>query len=66
MIRRRLLMIALAIGTVAGFSSGFHSLRACRARQRAFEAHVAKVCVDAAKNADKNADTTDDAASYDW
>ena len=50
-IKRRILMALFAVGALAGFGSGFHSLRA-RAWQRhaAFEEHVAKLCVDAAKH----------------
>ena len=50
MIRRRLLVLALAFGTVAGFASGFHSLRRCHfAERQAFEQHVAKICANAAR-----------------
>ncbi len=50
MLRRKLLIIALAFGTVAGFSSGFHSLRRCHSERRNnFEQHVAKLCADAAR-----------------
>jgi hypothetical protein len=52
-IKRRVLMILFGVGALAGFGSGFHSMRhhACERRQ-AFEEHVAKVCVDAAKHAE--------------
>jgi hypothetical protein len=45
-------MIVLAIGTVAGFASGFRSMARCHHAQRdAFERHVADVCVKAARDA---------------
>jgi hypothetical protein len=48
--KRRILIAVLALGTVGGFGMGFASMR-CNARHRraAFEQHVAKVCVDAAR-----------------
>ena len=48
--RRRLLIALLALGTVGGYGMGFASMR-CRAHSRraAFEQHVAKLCVDAAR-----------------
>ena len=49
-IRRKVLIALFAIGTVAGYGSGFAHLRCChRARQQAWEQHVARVCVDAAR-----------------
>lgn len=49
--RRRMLMVLLAIGTVGGYASGFAHMHAChRARTAAFEHHVAEVCVDAANH----------------
>jgi hypothetical protein len=48
--KRRILMVLFALGAIGGFGSGF-----CRAHHRmaarhaAFEAHVAQVCVDAAR-----------------
>jgi hypothetical protein len=47
---RRFLIPILAVGTVAGYASGFHSLHCARARREAFERHVAKVCIDAARD----------------
>lgn len=48
--RRRILMAVLAVGTVAGFASGFASMHRCNAHGRgAWERHVAKVCVEAAR-----------------
>ncbi len=50
--RRRILMILLALGTVGGYSAGFaHMHCAGAARRAAFEHHVARVCVDAARGA---------------
>ena len=48
--RRRILIALLALGTVGGYGMGFATMR-CRAhsRREAFEQHVAKVCVDAAR-----------------
>jgi hypothetical protein len=48
--RRRILMVLLAIGAVGGYASGFaHMHRCSQERRAAFERHVAAVCVDAAK-----------------
>lgn len=49
--RRKIAIVLLSLGTLVGYGSGFASL-AChrRARQRAFEQHVAQVCVNAAQN----------------
>ena len=49
--KRRLLIVLLTLGTVGGYSAGFAGMR-CRAhaRQAAFEQHVAKVCIDAARD----------------
>jgi hypothetical protein len=50
MIARRLLVVALALGTIGGFASGFHSMRWRHIERRgAFERHVADVCVEAAE-----------------
>lgn len=67
MFRRKIAIALLALGTVAGYASGFASLRHCNSSRRArFEQHVAKVCVDAAKRAEKgNAAPTDEDGS-DW
>jgi hypothetical protein len=56
--RRRILMVLLALGAFGGFAAGFASLR-CRAhgphgwhsRRAAFEQRVAQTCVDAALRA---------------
>ncbi len=52
MIKRRIVIAVLALGTVGGYAMGFRQA-AChhRDRQASFEQHVAKVCVDAARNA---------------
>ncbi len=47
--KRRILAVVLALGTVAGFASGIHSMRCHRERRAAFERHVASVCIDAAR-----------------
>jgi hypothetical protein len=52
--RRKILIGVLALGALGGFASGVFSFAKCRAHSRAaFERHVAKVCVDAAKTASK-------------
>jgi hypothetical protein len=52
--RRKILIGVLALGALGGFASGVFSFARCRAHSRAaFERHVAKVCVDAAKTASK-------------
>lgn len=49
--RRGILIALLSLGTIGGFASGFCSLhRAHAAHREAFERHVAKLCVDAAKS----------------
>lgn len=49
--RRKLLIAVLAFGTVAGYASAFRHARGCHyERRQHFERHVAKVCIDAAKN----------------
>jgi len=51
--RRRIAIVLLTLGTIGGYGAGFASLR-CHSGQRrqAFEQHIAKVCVDAAKQAE--------------
>jgi hypothetical protein len=52
MFRYKLRIALLSLGTIAGFASGFASMGRCHyERRQAFEHHVAKVCVDAAKDA---------------
>ena len=57
--RRKALIVLLALGTVGGYASGFASMRhwrECQMNRRAsFEEHVAKVCVDAARKDDSAA-----------
>lgn len=51
--RRKALIVLLALGTVGGYAAGFASMRSCHNHRRAaFEQHVAKVCVDAARQSD--------------
>lgn len=47
-------MVLLALGTIGGYSLGFASMR-CHSRERreSFEQHVAKVCVDAARDGNR-------------
>jgi hypothetical protein len=47
--RRNIRIALLSLGVLAGYGSGFAHLACFRARHAAFEAHVAKVCADAAK-----------------
>lgn len=53
--KRKILMVVLAVGTVAGYGSAFARGKCWRerheARREAFERRVAKVCVDAALGA---------------
>ncbi len=50
--RRPFLMALLAVGTIAGYASGFVSMHCHSACHRAsFEQHVADVCVAAADRA---------------
>ncbi len=54
--RRPFLMILLAIGTVAGFGSGFASMhgRCHGGGGSRFEQHVADICTQAARRADRH------------
>lgn len=57
--RRKALIVLLALGTVGGYASGFASMRWCHQQRRAaFEQHVAQVCVDAARQSDAAAART--------
>ncbi|MBI2395706.1 MAG: hypothetical protein HYV09_39435 [Deltaproteobacteria bacterium] len=48
--RRKLLVVLLALGTVGGYAAGFHSMKRCHQDRRAsFEQHVARVCAEAAR-----------------
>ncbi len=50
MVRLKLRIALLALGTVVGYgSAAFHCAHARHARHQAFEQHVARVCVDAAR-----------------
>lgn len=48
--RRPILVVLLTLGTIGGYAAGFAHLRCASSRQQAFEQHVAKVCVDAARS----------------
>lgn len=48
MLRYRLRIALLTLGTVAGFASGFASLACHHHRRAAFEQHVSRLCADAA------------------
>ena len=43
-------ILVLGLGVLLGYGSGFAGLCAHRHRREAFERHVARVCVDAARN----------------
>ncbi|AUX21379.1 hypothetical protein SOCEGT47_018610 [Sorangium cellulosum] len=60
--RRKITIALLALGTVVGYASGFASLR-CRAEARrdALQRHVASLCVNAARDAERS-DRADRAA----
>jgi len=53
MIKRRIVMGLLALGTIGGFAAGFASM-SCHARggREEWKDRVAEVCVRAAKNVD--------------
>ncbi|WP_437319519.1 hypothetical protein [Sorangium sp. So ce385] len=55
MMRRQITITLLVLGTVFGYASGFSALR-CRAEARrdAFQRHVASLCVDAAREAERS------------
>lgn len=48
--RRNVKIMVLGLGVLLGYGSGFAGLCAHRHRREAFERHVARVCVDAARN----------------
>jgi hypothetical protein len=50
--KRRILMVVLALGAVGGYASGFAHMHRCHAsREAAFERHMADVCLASAKGA---------------
>lgn len=50
--RRKVLIVLLALGTVGGYASALCGARCHReSRQDRFERHIASICVDAARNA---------------
>ena len=51
--KRRLAIVLLTLGPIGGYAAGFASLKChSQGRRQAFEQHVAKICVDAAKGAE--------------
>ncbi len=66
MIRRKVTIALLALGTVAGYGSAFcHGAHCRREHRRSFEEHVARVCVDAARGS-AGADAPPHAPPYRW
>jgi hypothetical protein len=65
--KRRILIALLTLGTIGGYGVGFASMR-CRAQARhgAFERHVAKVCVDAAREGKAAPNATAQDRPADW
>jgi hypothetical protein len=65
--KRRFLIVLLTLGTIGGFGSGIASMR-CHgeSRRAAFERHVAKVCVDAARKSKGAATDSTQDESADW
>ncbi len=50
--KRKILIVVLALGAVAGFTSGFMSLGRCaHARQRSWRSEVTDICADAVRQA---------------
>jgi hypothetical protein len=47
--RRKVLMLVLGVGAVAGFASGIFGCHYRNERRQAFEDHVAEVCTRAAE-----------------
>ena len=65
--KRRLLIVLLTLGTIGGFGSGIASMRCHgQARRAAFERHVAKVCVDAARRAKDAPSDSAQEDRWDW
>jgi hypothetical protein len=64
--RRKISIVLLSLGALAGYASGFASLR-CRAEHRraSFERHVAALCVNAARGADAASEASRPAAAAD-
>jgi hypothetical protein len=54
MIKRKIVMGLLVLGTIGGFAHGFSSMRCHgKSRREAFQDKVAETCVRAAKRVDK-------------
>jgi len=51
--KRKLLIAMFSVGTVAGFGSGFAHMRHHHHRRAHFERHLADVCVEAARDAER-------------
>ena len=50
--KRSALIVLLSVGAITGFGSAFFHAGQChQSRRDAFERHIAKVCVDAARSA---------------
>jgi hypothetical protein len=51
--RRKILIVLLSLGTIGGYAAGFAGLgcpQRREARREAFEHHIARVCLDAARD----------------
>ena len=58
--KRTLLIVALAMGTVGGFASGFASLRCHRHHRHAhFKKEVTKICAEAVRQAQSGDEATE-------
>ena len=66
--KRRLLIMLLALGTIGGYTAGFAQLRChARARHGGFERHVARICADAARSPRaEGADSRPQDEGWDW
>ena len=50
MMRRKIRLVLLALGAIGGYGSALAGSECHEARRAAFERHVAKVCLDAARS----------------
>lgn len=66
--KRRLLIMLLALGTVGGYGAGFAQMGChARARRNGFERHVARICAEAARAPKgEGADGNSQDEPWDW